>query len=109
MSTLRSDERFMEITSDRHCTLALKELKTVLGKEGYYASKFTPAFFLHESQPISFTLVVDNFGIKYVNKADALHLEKNNNEPAMPAWFSSPIQQNQPTHPMERWGWCRPL
>ena len=56
--------------------LAHQQLKLVLGKEGYYASKFTPGLFLHQTRPISFTLVVDDFGVKYVNKADALHLEK---------------------------------
>ena len=56
--------------------LANKELKKVLAKVGYFQSKHTASFFVHKTRPISFTLVVDNFGVKYVNKADALHLEK---------------------------------
>ena len=56
--------------------LSHKQLETVIGKEGYYPSRFTPSLYLHKTRPISFTLVVDDFGVKYVNKEDALHLEK---------------------------------
>ena len=34
----------------------------------------TPGLWYHETRPISFTLVVDDFGVKYVNKADVEHL-----------------------------------
>ena len=54
--------------------LANKQLKEVLGKAGYYASKHTPGLFLHKTRPINFTLVVENFGVKYTNKNNALHL-----------------------------------
>ena len=33
-----------------------------------------PEYWQHDWQPISFTLVVDNFGVKYVNKDDVEHL-----------------------------------
>ena len=56
--------------------LANKELKKVLAKTGYFPSKRTAGLFVHKTRPISFTLVVDNFGVNYVNKADALHLKK---------------------------------
>jgi len=56
--------------------LSHKQLETVIGKEGYYPSRFTPGLYLHKTRPISFTLVVDDFGVKYINKDDALHLEK---------------------------------
>jgi hypothetical protein len=56
--------------------LANRELKKVLAAAGYHPAKHTPGLFLHESRPISFTLVVDDFGVKYTNKEDALHLEK---------------------------------
>jgi len=56
--------------------LANKELKKVLAKAGYFPSTHTPGLFVHKTRPISFTLVVDDFGVKYINKADALHLEK---------------------------------
>ena len=54
--------------------IANKQLNEVLGKAVYYASKHTPGLFLHKTRPINFTLVVDDFGIKYTNKNDALHL-----------------------------------
>ena len=43
-------------------------------KAGYTQSKTTPGFWRHTWRPISFTLVVDDFGVKYINKADAEHL-----------------------------------
>jgi hypothetical protein len=41
---------------------------------GYTKSTITPGFWRHQWWPISFTLVVNNFGVKYINKADAKHL-----------------------------------
>jgi hypothetical protein len=43
-------------------------------KAGYLQSAVTPGFWWHEWWPISFTLVVDDFGVKYINKTDAEHL-----------------------------------
>jgi hypothetical protein len=43
-------------------------------KAGYRQSKITPGYWQHDWQPISFTLVVDDFGVKYVNKDDVEHL-----------------------------------
>ena len=37
--------------------------------------KHTPGLFKHESRPINFSLVVDDFGVLYRSKADAKHLE----------------------------------
>jgi len=45
-----------------------------LNKAGYTQSKITPGFWRHKWRPISFTLVVDDFGVKYTNTADAEHL-----------------------------------
>ena len=45
-----------------------------LNKAGYRQSKITPGYWRHDWQPISFTLVVDDFGVKYVNKDDVEHL-----------------------------------
>ena len=53
---------------------ANKELKRILALEGYVPAKFTPGLFVHKTQDIAFSLVVDNFGIKYINKKDAKHL-----------------------------------
>jgi hypothetical protein len=47
-----------------------------LAKHGYHQAKHTPGLFKHESRPIAFTLIVDDFGIKYVAKDDADHLVK---------------------------------
>ena len=72
---------YMEIQRAMYCLkqsgmLANKELKKVLDKAGYFSSPHTAGLFVHKTRPISFTLVVGNFGVKYINKFDALHLEK---------------------------------
>ena len=54
--------------------LANQELKTVLAKEGYIPAKFTPGLYTHKTRPIAFSLVVDDFGVKYINKEDMEHL-----------------------------------
>jgi hypothetical protein len=41
---------------------------------GYYESTNTPGLWRHKSKPIIFTLVVENFGVKFVNKAEVDHL-----------------------------------
>ena len=50
------------------------ELKRVLAEEGYIPSKFTPGLFKHKTRDIAFSLVVDDFGVKYTKKEDAQHL-----------------------------------
>ena len=54
--------------------LANKELKKVLAKAGYFPSKHTPRLFTHKTRPISFTLVVDDFGVKYIGEEHAQYL-----------------------------------
>jgi hypothetical protein len=54
--------------------LAQDQLSKRLKEVGYYQSKTTPGYWKHEWRPISFTLVVDDFGVKYVNKTDVEHL-----------------------------------
>ena len=44
--------------------IAQKLLEERLNKHGYYQSKYTPGFWKHESRPICFALVVDDFGVK---------------------------------------------
>ena len=58
-------------THGHHCAKLLEER---LNKYGYYQSKYTPGFWKHESRPICFSLVVDDFGVKYACKEDAQHL-----------------------------------
>ncbi len=54
--------------------LANKQLRRKIAPFGYSEHVNTPGLWYHESRQISFTLVVDDFGVKYVNKADADHL-----------------------------------
>jgi hypothetical protein len=54
--------------------LANKKLHSKLALFGYFKHDNTPGLWHHESCPISFTLVIDNFGVKYVNKDDVDHL-----------------------------------
>ena len=48
--------------------LAQELMEQRLQKQGYTQSKVTPGFWTHAWQPISFTLVVDDFSVKYVVK-----------------------------------------
>jgi hypothetical protein len=54
--------------------LANQLLKTRLAPFGYYPARHTPVLWLHNTRPISFTLVVDDFPVKYVGKQHAEHL-----------------------------------
>ena len=54
--------------------LAHDQLKAHLQKYGYYPCRLTPGLWKHESRPISFTLVVDDFGVKYVGEQHLNHL-----------------------------------
>jgi hypothetical protein len=54
--------------------LANKLLQTRLVPFGYYLARLTPGLWLHHTRPISFTLVVDDFTVKYVGKQHADHL-----------------------------------
>ena len=54
--------------------LANKRLRRKLAPFGYFEHTKTPGLWYHISRPISFTLVVDDFGVKYVSKNDVDHL-----------------------------------
>ena len=54
--------------------LANKQLKENLEPHGYYEVKHTPGLWKHKRRPIMFSLIVDDFGIKYVGKEHARHL-----------------------------------
>ena len=45
-----------------------------LEKNGYRQSDKTLGFWKHDTRPISFTLIVDDFGVKFVGKENADHL-----------------------------------
>ncbi len=54
--------------------IANKKLRRKLAPFGYFEHVNMPDLWYHESCPISFTLIVDNFGVNYVNKDDVDHL-----------------------------------
>jgi hypothetical protein len=56
--------------------LANDLLKKRLSESGYYPVQFTPGLWRHSWRPIAFTLVVDDFGIKFTGDTHAHHLIK---------------------------------
>jgi hypothetical protein len=66
----------------RKCMCGLKQaglltnqlLQTRLTPFGYYPASHTPGLWLHHTRPISFTLVEDDFAVKYVGKQHADNL-----------------------------------
>ena len=51
--------------------LAYDQIKTHLAPYGYAPVCFTPGLWCHDQRRTTFTLAVDDFGIKYFFKADA--------------------------------------
>jgi hypothetical protein len=54
--------------------LANQLLQTRLAPFGYYPARHNPGLWLHHTRPIFFTLVMDDFTVKYVDKQHAEHL-----------------------------------
>ncbi len=54
--------------------IAQELLEERLAKVGYHQSKIIPSLWTHVTKKICFTLVVENFAIKYTNMDDAKHL-----------------------------------
>ena len=54
--------------------LAQKLLAECLAKKGYYQCECTPGLWRHKWRPVMFTLIVDDFGVKYVGEQHAIHL-----------------------------------
>jgi hypothetical protein len=54
--------------------LANKRLWRKLAPLGYYESVNTPGLWYHESWLISFTLIVNNYGVKYASQDNVDHL-----------------------------------
>ena len=54
--------------------LANKKLRCKLEPHEYLEHENTPGLWYHKTRPISFTLVVDNFGVKYIGKEHVDHL-----------------------------------
>jgi hypothetical protein len=61
-------------------SLANKFIRRRLAPHGYYECVNTPGLWRHATRPITFSLAVDNFGIKYVGKEHVDHLIKCLNE-----------------------------
>ncbi len=55
-------------------TIAQEFLQERLAKVGYHQSKIIPGLWRHKTRKICFTLVVDNFAIKYTKLEDTQHL-----------------------------------
>jgi hypothetical protein len=54
--------------------LAFEKLSRLLKKHDYTACRNTPCLFKHATNGVTFTLVVDDFAIKYTDKASVEHL-----------------------------------
>ena len=54
--------------------IAQELLQEHLAKVGYHQGKIIPGLWMHKTRKICFTLVVDNFAIKYTKLEDAQHL-----------------------------------
>ena len=54
--------------------IAFTTLVTNLAPFGYLTMQFTPGLWRYVSRPTTFTLCVDDFGVKYFTKEDAQHL-----------------------------------
>jgi hypothetical protein len=54
--------------------LANKLLQRNLAKDSYRPSQHTHGLWTHDTHPISFSLVVDDFGVTYVGREHAEHL-----------------------------------
>ena len=55
-------------------SLGQDQLENRLNQEGYYQSQTVSGLWKHKTKTIQFVLVVDDFGIKYINKDDLDHL-----------------------------------
>ena len=54
--------------------IANDKLVPILDAAGYHQSQHTPGLFKHETRPLAFCLVVDDFGVKYVGREHVDHL-----------------------------------
>ena len=50
-------------------------LQKRLKKAGYHQCQYTPGLYKHTWRPVTFTLVVDDFGVKFVGDQHANHLK----------------------------------
>ena len=76
MSTLKLAVECMVFPRQVSCIITQELLEQCLLKAGYTQCKITLGYWKHKWRPIDFTLVVDNFAIKYTGKEHILHLIK---------------------------------
>jgi hypothetical protein len=71
--------------------LANELLQRNLAKDGYRPTQHAHGLWTHDTRPISFSLVVDDFGVKYVGREHAEHLMEciNNNYNISSDWNGS--------------------
>jgi hypothetical protein len=55
--------------------LANQLLQTRLAPSGYYPARHIPGLWMHKTRPLSFSLVMDDFTVKYMGKQHADHLQ----------------------------------
>ena len=55
--------------------LAYQNLFKIVLKAGYFSIVISQGMWKHKSRPTLFCLCVDNFGVKYYTKDDAMHLK----------------------------------
>jgi hypothetical protein len=72
---------YIEIRKDMYVLkqvglLANQILQTSLGRFGYYPAHNTPGLWWHKTRPIAFSLIVDDFAVKYVGREHADQLRK---------------------------------
>ena len=56
--------------------LANNQLRKTLAKYGYAPVKHTAGLWKHATRPVTFVLIVDDFGVKFIGKENANHLLK---------------------------------
>jgi hypothetical protein len=54
--------------------LSNKLLTKHVSKHGYYQTPDTPSLWTHSDYPVLFSLLVDNFAVKYIKKEHVDHL-----------------------------------
>jgi len=54
--------------------IANNKLIPILKAAGYHQAEHTPGLFTHKWRHVAFSLVVDDFGIKYIRKEHVQHL-----------------------------------
>jgi hypothetical protein len=89
--------------------LANELLQRNLAKDGYQPTQHTHDLWKHDTRPISFSLVVDDFGVKYVGREHAEHCltlewdyQKRTVDLSMPGYIKAALHKYQhtaPTHP----------